>query len=305
MCKRRGKCGPGLWPLVVLLGLGWFGLHGCGGHFHRVTVDGEESFELATDGIRQVLVMNENGAVRIRPRDDADRHIEVRAMIRASARAGGDDQRETPAKACLAAVEILTPVEGSIQKVYWKLRERQFSWQAGVTFEIAIPAAVELKVVTHNGAIDAEHILGDAELESHNGQITARDVSQGRIVVSSRNGELELSTAAREVNISTHNGDARVQLTSPDSLKGKIDTHNGSLEIHLARSLNCQLAGLTHNGRLHHELDAQNVTAQDRHRLRATLGAGGEQLAIESHNGTIDIELLDDDQDDEDHQQSD
>ena len=270
---KSRDCGVLAWlPLLLILGL----TSGCTGG--SIWANSEEELDLPTMGVHTVLIHTDNGFVQVRPTQLDSDTIQVRAIIRA----GGRDPID--AQACLDAIDIVTPTSGpadSVQEIRWAWKSPRVShWRAEVSFQISIPAALDLKVEAVNGKIDVAGVTGACDLKSKNGAIRAWAVAAERLSASTQNGELDIESPARDIDLTTTNGKIVAALTGATVSKGRIETHNGEVRFSLDPAAHVEFKCQTSNGRITNRLPLRDVTEKSKKRLEGRMGDGGGTIEI-------------------------
>lgn len=153
------------------------------------------------------------------------------------------------------------------------------------SFHLDAPESLMTKLVTHNGDIDLQQLVGNVNAETHNGNIGLHDIA-GDVRLHTHNGAVVASVAANAVELVSHNGRIALEVQGDGALDGSIVTHNGSVEVAVAESLGTVVDAYTHNGSLRLERGADGVRMRKRH-LHCTLGNGGGELTVETHNGSV------------------
>ena len=173
-----------------------------------------------------------------------------------------------------------------------------------MAFTILMPPRLALRAKTHNGRVDATGLAADIHALSHNGGMQLAS-DAGSVYAETHNGRIHATTAglqvelkthnggiqvtaagAEHVNIETHNGWVRADLTTANPVGGRIVTHNGSMTVAFSDETSADLACRTRNGRITSEIQWQ-VTEMSRRRAKGKVGDGGAPLAVQSYNGGI------------------
>lgn len=275
---------------VLLLVLAAIGFNrGCVGR--STWANSEEEIDLPALGVHTVLIRTDNGTIQVRPtRGDGDT-IHVRAIIRA---AGRD---ENDAQACLDAIDIITPTSGpadSVQEIRWDWKEpKEPQWGADVSFEVSLPAALDLNVETENGRVDVAGVTGACELKSRNGAIRAWAVAAQRLSASTQNGEIDIESPAGAIDLTTTNGKIVAALTGTTVSKGNLKTQNGEIRLSMDPTANVQFRCKTNNGRITNSLPLSDLKKASKRSLTGHLGDGGGTIDVSSNNGAIRLEKID------------
>ncbi len=280
---RQFLMGAGLLLLAAAIAGGCHGRSGW--------VNTEQELALPAVGLHTVSIKTDSGGVQVRPTPAADDNIHVHAVIRAS---GRDDQ---DAVACLDSIEIATPTSGSADSVQeirwaWKTPKRP-QWNASVSFEVAMPAALDLQVESQNGKLDVAGVTGACELKSKNGGIRAWAVAAQRLTASTTNGELDIESPASQLDLSTTNGRIQAALTGPAIAKGRVEARNGEVKISVDPKADVGFQCKTNNGRITNRLPLRNVKQNSKRGLVGQLGEGSGTLEISTQNGNIRLEPID------------
>ncbi len=91
--------------------------------------------------------------------------------------------------------------------------------------------------------------------------------------------------SANDIDVHTYNGHVDVE-TSGAAVHGSISTHNGGIEVKLSEAAATKLTCQTWNGSISTGLALSGISA-GRRSLVGTLGKGGGDLRVETHNGSI------------------
>jgi Toastrack DUF4097 len=286
--SEYGNSRYGGWACLALLATAGF-TGGCTGG--SIWASSEEELDLPVLGVHTVLVRTDNGDVQVRPTRGQGDTIHVRAIIRA----GGRD--EIDAQACLEAIDIVTPTGGpadSVQEIRWAWkRPQEPHWRTQVSFEIAMPAALDLQAETENGKLDVAGVTGACELKSKNGAIRAWAVAADRLSALTKNGMLDVESPARQIDLTTTNGMIVAALTGPAVSNGRIETHNGLVRLSLDPTANVQIRCQTTNGRVTNRLPLRDIVQKSKKRLEGSLGDASGTIEISTHNGGIKLESID------------
>ena len=276
-------------------------LTGCSWSGFKVWVEDTRQLSIPVAGLEAIDVATHNGALTVTGQAGRDA-IEVTIQRKA----GGLTIED--AEACLAAIEIVsqaTGPDGKTHKLAWRwLTPRRHTWSAAVAFTILMPPQLALRATTHNGRVEATGLAADVHALSHNGRMQLAsdagsvyaETHNGRIhattagpqvELKSHNGSIQVTAAGAEhINLETHNGGIRADLTAAKPVGGRIVTYNGSMTVAFSDETSADLACSTRNGRIRSEIPWQ-VTEMSRSRAKGKVGDGGSALEIETHNGGI------------------
>lgn len=137
-----------------------------------------------------------------------------------------------------------------------------------VTFRVEVPDGVHFSGRTINGDVEIRDLTADATARTVNGSVELSTL--GRAEAHTVNGSIDASFGRLIDDAEFHTVNGTIDLDLPDDVDAEIDAHwmNGGIESALP---------LTLRGRL------------SKHAARATLGAGGPTLSVETVNGSIRI----------------
>jgi len=172
-------------------------------------------------------------------------------------------------------------------------------------FTVLIPAAVLVNATTGNGDISISGAGSEARATTGNGSLFVSGTT-GSVRVSTGNGRVTVEGARGSVKASTGNGDVRVSTSDgpidASSGSGDIDvtmermersaemlfaTGSGRIVVALPSNFNADIDGTTGSGDIRSELPMRVTGRRDAHRLRGTIGNGGELLVMRTGSGDI------------------
>ncbi len=139
-----------------------------------------------------------------------------------------------------------------------------------VEFDVQVPSGVTFIGKTVNGNVQAIELRGPIEAETVNGEIKAS--ASGYVSAESVNGDIE---AALLGNV----------LTGAMSLQ----TVNGTVTLVLPSGTNADIIGATANGQIRSEFPLMIQGRFGPKRFEGVLGQGGEDIRLESVNGSISV----------------
>jgi len=172
-------------------------------------------------------------------------------------------------------------------------------------FTIRIPAGVLVNASTGNGDVTINGAGSETTASTGNGSVLVTGTT-GAVRASTGNGEVIVEGARGPVKASTGNGDVRVSTSSgpvdASSGNGDIDvsmarlersaamrfaTGSGRIVVALPENFNADFEGRTGSGNISSELPLRVEGRVDSHRLRGTIGDGGERITMTSGSGDI------------------
>lgn len=230
----------------------------------------EERFEKTYDGsgIDRVRLQNVNGAVHVvtwkKP------HIRVSAVKKAKGSNAAEVLEETKIRVTKQGTTIDVETVLPRPARSWGL----FSWGdrsgAVVTYELSLPAGLEVDVETVNGRVSAERRLAALTLNTVNGSVRV-DAHGAPLQVNTVNGSVEVSF------------DGPLQASD-------IETVNGSVTVSCSRDSSFRFDLQTVNGKI--RSDFPEVTVEGKwgpKEARGTVADGKGRLAVETVNGEVRI----------------
>lgn len=234
----------------------------------------EEKFEKTYDGsgITRLKLQNVNGAVRVGTWDQAN--IRVHAVKRAKG-SGAED--------ALAETRIQVTKQGSTLDVETILPKPNRTWGiftwggkvgAEVSYDLSLPAGLEVDVETVNGKVSAERRLAPLTLNTVNGSV-----------------KVEAHDAPLHVN--TVNGSVEVAFAGPLQT-ADLETVNGSVTVACGRDSSFRYDLQTVNGKI--RSDFPDVTVEGKwgpKEARGDVAGGKGSLTVETVNGEVRIVAVD------------
>lgn len=166
------------------------------------------------------------------------------------------------------------------------LRNRSVS----VSLDCVIPNRVDLKLVSHNGAVKINDITGQIDATTHNGRVTVENMT-GDIKLLTHNGGIHCEEISGDAQLRTHNGSVKVYYSGDAESICDISvvTHNGSIELTAPANFSAQVEATTNNGSINTDLPIMVTGKVSKTRLTGTIGNGEGKLYLETHNGSIRI----------------
>jgi hypothetical protein len=215
-----------------------------------------------------VVLEAHNGSIQVRTWDRPEVEIHVRIdWIGASA---------SSYRVRATTVDI----DGSADRVLirWNAPDR-YGWSLWSLFEDGIGPEVRYSITAPRNA--------RLEIQDHNADAEIRDVN-GAVRIGTHNGSVRAANLAGPLELSMHNGWARVDFAS-FSRDSRIVTHNGSVELALPAT-----STFTFNSRGHHvrvdsdfPLARQASYYERRGDSSGSINGGGPILEVVTHNGSV------------------
>ena len=209
-----------------------------------------------------IFVETFNGAIRVRSGSDNRVHVTTKKYV-------STEDGEADARAVMASLNV----EVSRENGGLSLRapkDHRDGVQTGITFDITVPRASDLTLLTTNGAIDVDDVRGNAKLRTTNGHI-------------------EVDRGAGSVDAETTNGAVLIELLDvTPSRPLRAITTNGGITLELPNNLGADIEASTTNGTIHSDLPL--VTNDiERTRMSGRVNGGGVDVRVKTTNGSIRI----------------
>lgn len=230
----------------------------------------EERFEKTYEGtgIDRLKLQNVNGPVRVGTWEKAQ--IRVSAVKRAKGSRAEEAIQETRIRVTKQGstidIETVLPKPNRI----WGL----FSWGnklgAEVSYDLTLPAGLEVDVETVNGRVSAEHRVGPLTLNTVNGSVRVEE-QNAPLHVNTVNGSVEVAFSG--------------ELQTSD-----LETVNGSVTVSCSRDSSFRFDLQTVNGKI--RSDFPDVTVEGKwgpKEARGAIAGGKSRLAVETVNGEVRI----------------
>ncbi|MFN7989908.1 MAG: DUF4097 family beta strand repeat-containing protein [Thermoanaerobaculia bacterium] len=234
----------------------------------------EEKFEKTYDGtgVARLKLQNVNGPVRVGTWDQAN--IRVSAVKRAKGSRAEEDLAET---------QIRVTKQGSTLDVETILPKPSRTWGiftwgnrtgAEVSYELSLPAGLEVDVETVNGRVSAERRLAPLTLNTVNGSVRV-EAHDAPIHVNTVNGSVEVAFAGalQAADLETVNGSVTVSCGRDSSFRYDLQTVNGKIRS-----------------------DFPDVTVEGKwgpKEARGEVAGGKGRLTVETVNGEVRIVAVD------------
>lgn len=174
-------------------------------------------------------------------------------------------------------------------------------------FTVRMPKGVTVQAGTGNGDIAINGAGSSVDASTGNGRVMVTGTS-GRVRANTGNGRVTVEDAHGPVEATTGNGDVRVATSTGPVMarsgNGNIDvsmdrleraaemtfsTGSGRIVLSVPATFGAELEGSTGNGEISSELPMRVEGRINPHRVRGTIGGGGERLALSTGNGDIEI----------------
>jgi hypothetical protein len=194
-------------------------------------------------------------------------------LVRAKVEAWGDSKSE--AESTLAQVKVIA--ENQKVKSTGPRENGHHSWGWSASYEIFVPARIDLGMETVNGGINVDGVTGAMKFETVNGGI-------------------HLARVAGKINGQTVNGGVHVDLSGAKWDGEGLDVHtvNGGVTLGLPDSYSAEIRANTVHGGLSSDFQGAKITkgqwGAGPNTLELNLGSGGAAIKLETVNGGVRIQ---------------
>lgn len=176
-----------------------------------------------------------------------------------------------------------------------------------IFLDVELPRGIRLVVATGNGPVTVTGTESDARISSGNGRITIERVAgsikastgngavsvtdvRGPVTVHSGNGDIRVSTATGAVSAHTGNGSIDVTMRKVTGAEDmEFSSGNGRVTLHIPEGMNAEVDAHTGNGSFSSDFPLVVQGRMSKHRMRATLGTGGQRVKISTGNGSVSL----------------
>lgn len=223
-----------------------------------------------------------NGSITINGADVVDCNLTATIVTRA---ATDEEARELSDK-----VNVTLVPSGNRLTVKIDKPTNLINKSVSVSLDVKVPNQTDLKLVTHNGAVEISDITGRLDATTHNGKVACERIS-GTTIFETHNGSVTCNEISGSTKLKSHNGSVKAFYTStaPSVCDISMVTHNGGIELKTPPSLSAKIDVSTHNGSINTDLPITVSGKISKSKLTGTIGAGEGQLHLETYNGSIRI----------------
>jgi DUF4097 and DUF4098 domain-containing protein YvlB len=186
------------------------------------------------------------------------------------------------------------------------VKDKRFGRNVSISYEIVVPANIEVKSHTGSGSQEISGVSGPVEVGTGSGRLTLTDIggavsartgsgsvrltqaAPGDVVVTTGSGSSELHGIVGALRVKA--GSGRIIVDGQQEGVWNLDTGSGSVRVSLPEDAAFELDAETGSGgiNIEHPLTVQGKISK-RH-LRGQVRGGGELLAIETGSGSIRVE---------------
>lgn len=194
-------------------------------------------------------------------------------LVRAKVEAWGESKSDAQSK--LAQVKVIA--ENHTVRSTGPKESGNHGWGWSTSFEIFVPAKIDLGMETVNGGIGVDGVSGSMKLETVNGGIHLTQVA-GRI-----KGE-------------TVNGGVHVELSGArwDGEGLEVQTTNGGVTLAVPDSYNATIKANTVHGGMSSDFSGAKITkgqwGAGPNSMDLSLGSGGAPIKLETVNGGVKVQ---------------
>jgi hypothetical protein len=225
---------------------------------------------------RTVYVRNMNGEITVRPADGPRASIVATKvwrrgnpeMVRVELRRVGGETGDVIA--CAFWTEKATCSESGYVggRSNWRWDDEDGPGDVRVTFDVRLPAGVNLETSSINGGLNVDGVSGRVEAETVNGGVTARS-SGGPVRAKTVNGSIDVSMGR----------------APSDDLE--FETVNGGINVAVPDGVDAEITMKTVNGTVSTDFPVTVSGRINPKRLSAVLGKGGRRLSLVTVNGSV------------------
>jgi len=236
--------------------------------------------------------------------DDGSVHVATGSGSEVDARVTTEGWRIGPGE-----VTITESQSGDRIDVEVRLPKGRFgfgSWHRSVTLTLHVPPRADLEIHTGDGGIELQPVSGKLNLSTGDGSIKADGLrgeirlhtGDGSIRATGLSGRLQADTGDGHMDVrgrfdvlDLHTGDGGIEATAEAGSRVEtawsLRSGDGGITLRLPEDLGAELDAHTGDGRIH--LDTPLAVRGDirRDSVRATLGAGGGPLRLQTGDGSI------------------
>jgi hypothetical protein len=161
--------------------------------------------------------------------------------------------------------------------------------QEACSFEVQIPDAAGVSLITENGNLCVSEFAGVADLLATNGNITVRHHA-GPVRVATTNGTITISEAAGAVKAETSNGAISIALAPGSAGPIKASGVNAMIDLALGRSFVGSLSLSAMNGMVNVDPSINaRVVSGDPHETQLDFGDADQKSSAVTINGMIHV----------------
>lgn len=266
--------------IAILLGLMALGLISCSQAILGASANERVEKRIPLPKGGTFLLENVNGPIKVSLGGEGEVYLVAELQARAL--------DEAKAKDFLGKMEVAV-TEGAgevrVETRYPKAPKGFFSGgsSGSVAYTVAVPPGTRLKLATVNGALDVNTPGSEVACETTNGAVIVEAAEA--LSATTVNGKIRFKAEGVE-EVSTTNGSIEGQILSMKPPKGRVETVNGSVSLSLPAGASFSLEAENVNGSVKSFFDGLTAT---KHSIRGEAGGGGQTIALETVNGSIEI----------------
>jgi Putative adhesin len=147
-----------------------------------------------------------------------------------------------------------------------------------------------LDAVTSNGSAELQNVEGTTSIKTSNGRVRAEAIRGGLEVETSNGGisaQVSKIEAGKSVRLYTSNGGVDLTMDVFNQNEIHAQSSNGGITVHLPSNINAQVRARTSNSSITSEFDVRMQGQISKHNLEGTIGNGGPVLDLSTSNGSI------------------
>ncbi len=245
----------------------------------RAKFEGSQEVTRSLEGdAHKARVKVHNGRIRIKQAEEETVRALVRVVVKGEL---AEDIRD------MSDVERFWTLEQRGDTILFEQLEctQLFSGSSiSVSVDLILPRSVcKVELISHNGSIEAQDIVGALDAHTHNGSVDISHVKSenGSVKVRSHHGSLQLKgIKADRLTAETANGSIELETVVAHV---ELDTRHGSVD---ARHVDGRLHLLSRNGSLRVENVTGNLKAET-HNGKIVVENCQQNAILHTHNGSV------------------
>jgi hypothetical protein len=213
---------------------------------------------------QHIEILDINGSIHASPARDGN--IVVTAVKKAGRRGNPADVK-IATSADAGGVTVCVVYDGSNTcRSNSRGNDNQNNNDTSVEFTVQVPAGIVLRARSVNGSIDANGLMSDTDASTVNGSVTVATSGSARATTVNGAIKAAMGQAPNGGKFSTVNGDVTLQLPASTNASVRVSTVSGSIQSDFPLQIDSE-PGPRH--------------------ASGAIGAGGQELAISTVNGSV------------------
>lgn len=159
---------------------------------------------------------------------------------------------------------------------------------SGVSWIVQVPSGIDVTARTSNGKITIlGDGYGAVTADTSNGKVVLEGAGDALLYVNTSNGSVDVASWVGEVDITTSNGSITAHLGKILEGKYNLASSNGSIRVFIEEDSAFDLSASTSNGRINSDLDGTWSQAFSNTSYDGTYNGGGARLTLRTSNSSI------------------